>query len=324
MKIKHNFFARMTSEGAFEPGGGASAQQEHTGTTTGEVDILSATAEQPQLNEWQQSIPYEYKDANYLEGVDSLEKLLKQHDNVQKLIGKKTIGVPDSTASAEEWNEYYNKIRPETADKYELKKFELPDDKQHYKDIFDTVNTEEVDKQYKEIAHKHGLSAEQAAGLYQDMNNVFLNANDTIYAQQIESLKEAQQAKEESTRAFQKIVDEKLGDGQDKAIDIANKMMQDAAPDLVLNKLTDLPPELKAAMAVVLSGVHKKYVAEDGDFNQGDTPFSGSLDQLYEQRMSLMAERLNAERYSPKWTEANTKIEQLNKVILKQETSGKA
>ena len=61
-------------------------------------------------------IPDEYKEAGWANNIHSVNDLWQQHANAQKLIGKKTIGIPTADSSEDEIREFYKKVRPKTKD----------------------------------------------------------------------------------------------------------------------------------------------------------------------------------------------------------------
>lgn len=82
--------------------------------------------------------------------------LVKEHVNLQSLIGKKGVIPPGDKDGPEAWERYYNQLgRPPRAELYQFAK---PQGFAGYSDEFATA--------YRSAAHKHGLSAQQAAGMH--------------------------------------------------------------------------------------------------------------------------------------------------------------
>lgn len=103
------------------------------------------------------SVPDDYREAKWAQNIKSPEDMWKQMGDMQGLIGKK-FAPPAADASDEDKAAFYDQIRPESADKYELSlpdgaEFDLPDD---------------LKAGYQGMFHKYGLSQEQANGLYQE------------------------------------------------------------------------------------------------------------------------------------------------------------
>lgn len=82
--------------------------------------------------------------------------LAKEHVNLQALIGKKGIIPPGDKATPEEIDRFYTSLgRPEKPEGYQ---FQKPEGYQGYSDEFAGT--------YRAVAHKHGLTPQQAAGLH--------------------------------------------------------------------------------------------------------------------------------------------------------------
>lgn len=99
-------------------------------------------------------IPDAYKEKPWAAKIKTEDDLWKQVDNLQTVVGKKTV-VPDfKAATPKEINEYFDQLRP--ADKAEYK--------------FSDETPEEMRPVYADLLHKHGLSTYQAENLAKDFN----------------------------------------------------------------------------------------------------------------------------------------------------------
>lgn len=89
------------------------------------------------------------------DGFD-LGGLVKEHVNLQALIGKKGVVPPGEKDGPEAWERYYNQLgRPARAELYQFAK---PQGFAGYSDEFANA--------YRAAAHKHGLTTQQAAGMH--------------------------------------------------------------------------------------------------------------------------------------------------------------
>ena len=80
------------------------------------------------------SVPEEYKDAGWSKNIKSYDDLWKMNANAQSLIGRKTIGIPSDKSTPEEWQSFFEKMRPEKSEEYGL---ELEgDDNAFYEKLF--------------------------------------------------------------------------------------------------------------------------------------------------------------------------------------------
>jgi hypothetical protein len=87
-----------------------------------------------------------------------IEDLGKSYMNLEKLLGREKIPVPMSETDEEGWTRWYAAAgRPETPDKYEFKRPELPSDLPY---------DDETEKSFRTWAHANGLNKKQANSLY--------------------------------------------------------------------------------------------------------------------------------------------------------------
>lgn len=91
-------------------------------------------------------------------------ELSRGYGEAQKLIGAKGVIVPGEKADPKELDKFYNTIgRPEKPDGYKLTPVE---------NLHQTLKANpDLDKNFKTMMHKHGLTQKQAAGLYTDWIN---------------------------------------------------------------------------------------------------------------------------------------------------------
>ncbi len=206
-------------------------------------------------------VPEGYREKEYLKGVDSFDRLFQDFDNAQKMIGKKSI--PGQDASDEEWNEFYNKLRPESADKYEFQYAEGTD------------VDEKFSNSMKDIFHKAGLSQKQALQLQQGY--------DAIVA-------EMSPSQDEINAKFDELADKTFGARRDQALGNAKNMISKFAPSNMKDAIDSLGNNELVILASVLDGVHSEYLSEDSMNNNGST--GGSRDPRAEAR-----ELMNSEAY---------------------------
>ena len=112
---------------------------------------------------WRDSLPDDLKGNTSLEKFSDVSTLAKSYINAESMIGKDKMVVPGVNTTEDEWNDIYTKLgRPSTPDEYNL---ELA-----------LEEGEAVDDQlfasFKDAAHKHGLSPQQAQGILDYYNNI--------------------------------------------------------------------------------------------------------------------------------------------------------
>lgn len=96
-----------------------------------------------------------------MSNIPDVATLAKNYVNQQGLIGRKGI-IPPKEGDEEDTNRFYNQLgRPETYDKYNTSKFEIPEDMKQF------VKTEKVES-FKKMAHKYGLTQKQFDGIMKE------------------------------------------------------------------------------------------------------------------------------------------------------------
>lgn len=205
-------------------------------------------------------VPEEYREKEYMKGIDSMDSLLKTFDNAQSLIGKKTVGIPTQEDPPEKWSEFYNKMgRPESPDNYEFEKVEMPEG----------INLpEEMSESFRKVLHDAGLTQTQAKQLKK--------AYDENMLEQYQKLKADQDAQfEEMNNEFESMLDKHFGDRKDEAAERVNKLLADHAPAEFKDHLSQLDNKNLMLMTTVLDNIHKKYIGEgripEGDSTNSDT-----------------------------------------------------
>lgn len=170
----------MTMEPTIDAGNGTSTGQAQTAQTlagaSGGNSILSVsggqaaatpaagatgqagavTAQSPQVTfpeNWKDGLGDEFKADPTLSKYQTIPELAKAHVNLQKLVGKDKIHIPDKLATADDWKGVFQKLGlPEKPESYE---FAVP------KDAFQDGFV----KDFKEVAFKNNILPKQAEGL---------------------------------------------------------------------------------------------------------------------------------------------------------------
>lgn len=144
-------------------------------------------------SDWREIIPESFREASWATKYKTADDFFKGVDWMNQTIGKKNvvqgIELPGEDAKPEDWDAFYNSLgRPEKPDGYELPElkdipegFVLPEDKQFWANM----------------AHKHGLTKKQAAGLFsefmQDMSERYKSALEGSASAMVEAAKKRMQ-----------------------------------------------------------------------------------------------------------------------------------
>lgn len=175
-------------------------------------------------------VPDEYKEQGWAKNISSYEDLWKMNANAQSLIGKKTIGIPTSTSTDEEWNDYYSKVRPEKAE-YGLEEWD--EDNQAISDIF----------------HKYGLAEKQAKGISNELKALQEQYTSDFYSQEAYD--------KEMTTRFGKDFSEKT-----KSI---TDFIKTEANDVDKELLEQLPNNVLGIVYGLIDKVRTRYAVKDTD-----------------------------------------------------------
>ncbi len=155
-----------TTQEPVEPNlGGAPTTQEPQQTDTVQQVLHGKDSG---ANEFLQQFPDELRDNPTLQKFESTEDLAKSYINLQSVLGRDKITIPDADAPEEQWSEVYNRLgRPETADSYDFSEIQLPEG---------VERQEQIDNSFKEVAHKLGFNPMQATALYEWSNQMAAQA----------------------------------------------------------------------------------------------------------------------------------------------------
>lgn len=192
-------------------------------------------------------IPAEFKDQAYLKdlkglpiGPDAYTALFKKLDGAEKLIGKKTA-IPEATAPEAEWDSFFARLRPETADAYEFKD----------KDGKEAGDPEFL-KAVKGIFHKAGVPKTQASKIYSEFEAL-------VASKQAEQLA----ASEKLDAEFNDLVSKAFTADNEKVLTTARKMIDEFTPDNLKGHIQRLPNESLVLMAGILNNISQKFMGED-------------------------------------------------------------
>lgn len=207
-------------------------------------------------NDFVSSIPESFRDKPYMKDIDSMDKLFEQFDNSQKLIGKKTVGIPGQESTIDEWNEFYNKMgRPESPDKYEFDSIEgFPEE---------VKRTDEQVAELRKIFHETGLTASQAKSLLKridESTKSMYEQNKADYEKMVETRK----------AEFRDKINKHFGSDAEKAIQVTEGLLSKYVPKGLEDAVKALDDDSLLVLASVLNNMRSESLKEDTLFKSGD------------------------------------------------------
>lgn len=197
-------------------------------------ESITAAPETPSF-----AVPEAYADRGWAANLQSQDDLYKQFDNLQGMMGKKSL--PTAESSDADWDAHYEQMRPANASEYE---FALPEG-------MEAEVNEEVQGKYKEGFHKLGLTPKQAQGIH-----------DLHMGLEMEKAGE-QQTPEQLDAEFDEKLGKMYGDKANDAIKTAHTYIATLDAES-RDSFADLPNDQMIAVVKLLNDTHAKFSREDG------------------------------------------------------------
>ena len=108
--------------------------------------------------DWLAKVGDDYRALVEAKGWSNGEEVLKSYRNLEGMLGRSRVSVPEAGAGAEEWERFYDTLgRPETPEEYG---FQPPED--FPAELYDTERAE----RFAALAHRLGLTDDQARALH--------------------------------------------------------------------------------------------------------------------------------------------------------------
>ncbi len=203
------------------------------------------------------------------DGKFNVQNLIKSYVHAQKKIGERGINVPDKFATAEDWEHYYNQLRPSDLTKYEIKA----------KEAKEQVLDEAMFNDFKVSAHKLGLTTKQAQEMYNWYDGSIRNA---VEGQQ----KQASQQYEEEVAGLKKEWGE--GDSFKKEMNLAQRAINEFADDSMKDLIKKAGLDQNITMIKLFNKIGKSLMQEDvftqeshGHFGHSKAEAERKIAQIY-------------------------------------------
>lgn len=276
---------------------------------TGKVNMFETRTETPagdQGTSWFDGLPDDLKGDKsldvYSKDPEGLSKLIKSHNEAQKMLGQKGLVRPGEGATDEEKAAFDKQLRqlmnvPESADKYDMT---VPE---KYKDV---PRDEAMGKEFSELGLKIGLSPEQMAAI-NEWSYEFISKQAEAGAQQADM----------NDADFEKSMKEAYGDKATETMEKAKATMLSLVSEQNRAALAELPNAALVGLVEAFNTVNTKFMGEDVPElaalrESGKTP-----DQVRQDKLQLMQSKAYSDPMHPEHEATVKKVNELNTLYVK-------
>jgi len=253
----------------------------------------SAPAYTPPDIKMGEAIPPEFRDKPFFKDKTFVE-VIKEHVNLQTLLGQRPTGIPKDDASDEEWGKFVSTLKPKSLDEYVLPETE-----------FSKANkrTPGYEKAVKEIMADAGVPKRQfpkvVEGIEKFLSQAQVNQTGQTKAQEAE---------------FEKLLDTTYGANKQIVIDRAKKLMGDSVDPTLQPKVAEVLKNISNdqlfVLTAVLEGIHKKYIAED-NFSGGGGNTGGDAVTWQTEAETIMKSEAYKDFRNPAYDFSHQKVQEL-------------
>lgn len=202
---------------------------------------------------WKNSMPEELRNELCLDTYTNLPELVKQHVNLNKMIGKNKVVIPTDKSTPADIDAFHAALgRPKTPEEY---KMPIPQGMEKYFD-------EGLMKQARGIFHGMGFNQKQVDALWKFEQSRIADAVKTIDTEEQQEFEEAERA-----------IIEESGEALDEQRHQADLLIAENCPDEAKRrKLLEAlnANSLRPYVFNFLAGIQKKYFTEHGGMPAGD------------------------------------------------------
>lgn len=237
-------------------------------------------------------VPAEYKDAPWVKDTKDVPTLFKRMNDLTTEIGRRPAGIPQDNAKPDEIAAFNKAFGvPEKPEEYKLS--EPPKELGPVNPEFQTA--------IKNMFHKAGISAKQAAALEKDWN-----------ALQVQAMQKAGAVAQQSDTDFDKLKTETFGANAETVIKNAGALLAQYTPANMKSHVANLSNENLIVLAGVIEGIRKDFISEDRMPSGGAAP-SGSMtkEQKQAEGRRLMALPEYTNQFHPDHEKIKAQVQQL-------------
>jgi len=259
------------------------------------------------FDEFKNTHAKDYLDKPYMKEIDSPEKMFKTIDNLQSLMGKKTI-VPDSNASEKDWNDYRERIGLKDSSVYEFGDSHLPDN-------LKGIHPEGFETKVKDLFHSAAVTPDQAKILQEGYDKLMIDAHGDLLAEAVSK----QQNQQILNADFDALADKMWGGEKEAVQNTAKALINEFTPNDLRPHLENLPNDNLVIMASVLKGISDKYISQDDlaslkSSGSSSVSADGLRTQAQEAMTALMSMNPFDKGYSTQQDKVNDLYAQLGKI----------
>lgn len=306
---------QMAPENGSDAGAGATGLNPVSSSAGVDINVTPDPA--PELPTF--SIPDEYKDKPYIQNLLKNEnpnaEFFKQFDNLQSMLGKPK-GVPSEDAPDSDWDAYYNSVRPESKDLYDIPLLTAaegaPDTD---KKIIEHLNSQRDDAfidQVRDILYSEGLTKRQAQNIAKKYDEMLFNSIKADVQKNLET--QAALNQEFDSFASQVLGGADITTATTKARETLAPLVSEKGRPF-LEKISD-----NAAAVVLLdigNQVRQKYLKEDSRIPGENIAQGGDEKSLRQKARELMATPEYADPMNTKYEAVHAQVDSLYDQIRK-------
>lgn len=283
------YFADVTDGDGGAGGGGGDTTMYDTGASDGN-SVGTEGNSTFNFEDFKNTYAREYLDKPYMQAIDSPERLFKEFDNTQNLIGKK-LSIPGPEATDKEQDEYLDLIRPKDKSVYKIPDSHLPENLKGF-------HNADFEEKIIDLFQQAALTPKQASILSEGYDKLMLNANGEALAQYAE----AQKINAMNDADYNALADKTWGSEREAVQNVARALIQQFTPPEFKKGVDNLSNENLVVLASVLKGVSDKYISQD-DLNtlKGSGHNAQSLDSLKSEAQTKMAALMSMSSTDPKY-----------------------
>jgi DNA-directed RNA polymerase beta subunit len=261
-------------------------------TATGNVDVVTNIKTTPEINEsnFKDLLSDEYKSHQSLQQYKDLNGLVKSHLELEKTLGDR-VKLPNEKSTKEEINKFFNKLgRPEEASKYEFSTPEkLPEGF--------TIDEKGLNN-FKELAHKLGLTNKQANALRENYLNQAIELHKNTYI-----------SPEKQEADFAEKRDKLFGDKAEQVIQTTSKLIHENLTKEQADALDKLGNDELLAVTQLLNNISSKFLSPD-TVSTNYAP-ANTADDARNELITLSEKLEKMNKFDPMYKVTNDKINEL-------------